>query len=36
MDSAKGPLFMEIPKEDSASENPRLIARLVRSLYEDA
>ena len=27
------PLFMEIPKEDPASENPRLIARLVRSLY---
>ena len=24
---------MEIPKEDPASENPRLIARLVRSLH---
>ena len=27
------PLFMEIPREDHASENPCLKARLVRSLY---
>ena len=31
--SNERPLFMEIPKEDPASEDPRLIARLVRSLY---
>ena len=30
--SSERPLFMEIPKENLASEDPRLLARLVRSL----